>query len=179
VKPWACLWLAVGLGLLTAPAARAVDCTPANIRRALDEDHPPALLRVADLPAAVLDEFWRSYGALDPDHRIADPGQRFQETDVVQDELPWRRLIVAAASPRAAFLAYEKGGRAKTRHLFAVCLAGGKAVGSYSALRAPNTFERSALSEALREGCLVSPPREHGLPGDATRCPPAAAPAAP
>jgi hypothetical protein len=167
------------VGLLAARAAGAADCTPAAIRGALEQDHPPGLVHVAELPAPVLDEFWRAYGAIDPDRRIADPGQPYQETDVVVDELPMRRLIVAAASPRAAFLAYEKGGRARTRHLFAVCLAGGQVTGAYSALRAPNTFERAALSEALRDGCLVSPPREHALPGDAARCPPPAAPAAP
>ena len=179
MKTWGRLWPCAALCLLAAPAVRAGDCTPAAIRRALDEDHPAGLTRVADVPAAVLDEFWRAYGGTDPDHRIADRGQPFQESDVVVDELPRRRLIVAAASARAAFLVYEKGGRALTRHLFAVCLADGKAGGSFSALRAPSTFERAALSEALRDGCVVSPPREHALPGDATRCPPPAAPAAP
>jgi hypothetical protein len=172
VKVGRSLAVTVALGLAAAPAVRAADCTPASIRRALEQDHPPGLTRIADVPAAVLDAFWRAYGTSDPDHRIADHGQAFNPGDVITGDLPQRRLIVAAASPRAAFLVYEKGGRALTRHLFAVCLADGRAVGSYSALRAPNSFERPAVSEAMRDGCLVSPPREHALPEDWTRCPP-------
>lgn len=168
--------LLLGLALALAPFAAASDCTPAILRRALGEDRPPAILHVAEIPPAVLDAFWRAYGDSDPGRRMADPNQPFQSTDLVQDELPWRRLIAAAASKRGAWILYEKGGRAKTRHLFVACLAEGAPVGAYSALRAPMGYDAVELAPALRDGCLVSPPREHGLPGDAKRCPPPPAP---
>ena len=158
------------------PAAGAGECTPASLRRAFAEDRPAAIAQVAEIPAPVLDAFWRAYGDSDPSRRIADPNQPFQATDLVQKELPWRRLIAAAASPRAAFVLYEKGGRAKTRHLFLVCLADGAAQGAYSSLRAPTGYDPTTLAAALRDGCLVSPPREYAQPSDQKRCPPLPAP---
>ena len=172
--------LALGLVLgMSLRAAAASECTPASLRRAFAEDRPAPLGRVADIPAPVLEAFWHVYGDSDPGRRIADPNQPFQSTDLVQQDLPWRRLITAAASPHAAFLLYEKGGRAKTRHLFLACLVDGAAVGAYSALRSPTGYDAATLAAALRDGCLVSPPREHALPSDAKRCPPLPAPALP
>ena len=173
----------IALGLIvvlgSSLRAAAADCTPSTVRRALGEDRPPALVHVAEIPPAVLDAFWRAYGDSDPSRRIADPSQPFQETEIVQGELPWRRLIAAAASPRVAWLLYEKGGRARTRHLFVACLAEGAPVGAYSALRAPMGYDAAELAPALRDGCLVSPPREYGLPNDGKRCPPLPTPPPP
>ena len=166
----------LGISLGISPLAGAADCTPASVRRAFGEDRPPALLHVAEIPPGVMDAFWRAYGGSDPTRRIADPGERFQESDVVEGNLPWRRLVAAAASPRAAWLLYEKGGRAKTQQLFVVCLADGKAVGAYSAVRAPAGYTPAELAPAMRGGCLVSPPREYWQPGDEERCPAPAKP---
>jgi hypothetical protein len=42
---------------------------------------------------------------------MADPGERFQATDVVEDStLPWRRLIFAGVAQDRAFVHYEHGG---------------------------------------------------------------------
>lgn len=46
---------------------------------------------------------------------MADPGQKFQETDVVVDTtLPWRRLIFAGINGDKAFVHYEEGGIGKS-----------------------------------------------------------------
>jgi hypothetical protein len=155
-----------------SPTIAAGECTPASLRKALSEDRPKALLHVAEIPAPVLDAFWRAYGPSDPTQRMADPGEKFQATDFIVDDLPWRRLIAAAASPHVAWILYERGGRGLGRFLFVACLTNGTPTGTYSALRAPAGYDDASLAPALRGGCLVSPPREHWLPNDEERCPP-------
>lgn len=57
--------------------------------------------RVKSLPKSVRDQL----GAM------ADPGEDFQRTDVVVDEsLPWKRLIFAGQSQKYWIVAYEHGG---------------------------------------------------------------------
>jgi hypothetical protein len=52
------------------------------------------------LPSAVLDELGE----------IADPGQPFNTTDVVDPSLPMRQLIVAAVSEKHCIVSYWEGG---------------------------------------------------------------------
>lgn len=65
------------------------------------------LRRVADIPAAVRNALG---GA---SFEMAEPGEPFQETDVVSRgrRLPSRRLIFAGCSAAKCFVHYEKGGR--------------------------------------------------------------------
>jgi hypothetical protein len=66
------------------------------------------LRRVSDLPAAIQ----RLY-TVKGESRIAmaDPGQKFESTDVIEDPaLPRRRLILAGVAQGRAFLHYEEGG---------------------------------------------------------------------
>jgi hypothetical protein len=49
---------------------------------------------------------------------IADPGKKYQDLDVIVEEgLPWMRLILAGISGNKCFVYFERGGRAYTRHL--------------------------------------------------------------
>jgi hypothetical protein len=51
--------------------------------------------------------------AREPSFAMANPGQKFQVTDVVLDRtLPWRRLVFAAVQDDKWFLHYERGGYA-------------------------------------------------------------------
>jgi hypothetical protein len=62
------------------------------------------------LPASVKDEF-TPQGSSSMD--MANPGEKFQITDVVVDKkLPWNRLIFAALSSDKCIIHYERGGRA-------------------------------------------------------------------
>jgi hypothetical protein len=59
------------------------------------------------------------------DHRLADRDAPFQEGDVVtQHGLPWRRLILAAASGDTWFIHYEHGGIGLHSHLVALARSG-------------------------------------------------------
>jgi hypothetical protein len=65
--------------------------------------------KVADLPAGIRKLYTpKSKSRV----AIADPGEKFQETDVITSpDLPWRRLIFAGIAQDRAFIHYEKGGR--------------------------------------------------------------------
>ena len=67
-------------------------------------DHLPDSLKYAFARLAKMPEF-----------RMANPGEKYLEGDVVIDPgLPWRRLIFAGISKDKFFIHYEKGGRAHT-----------------------------------------------------------------
>jgi len=64
--------------------------------------------KVADLPAGIRKLYTpkgKSRAA------IADPGEKFQVTDVITEpDLPWRRLIFGGVAQDRAFIHYEEGG---------------------------------------------------------------------
>jgi hypothetical protein len=76
---------------------------------------------VKDLPAAIV--------ALCDDHgRLAEPGQKWQETDFITDiSLAQRRLIWAAVVGEYYVAHYERGGRAHSFHVLIATLKEGKA----------------------------------------------------
>src|SRR5262249_44870436 len=109
--------------VLAGGAARGAECTRQLVQQALREDEVTPITDGAVLPPVVLEKPLGAYGKDHPDQRSAAPGEPYQEGDVVASpRLPWRRLIVAARSPRVAYLYYEKGGRGHSFHLFVTCL---------------------------------------------------------
>ncbi len=51
---------------------------------------------------------------------MANPGEKFQADDVVIDQtLPWRRLVFAGAQGDEWFVHYERGGYAHSYHVTA------------------------------------------------------------
>jgi len=67
---------------------------------------------VADLPVSLVKLFADRQG------RIADPGQRWEVTDVVYNEdLPFKRLIWAVVCGNFYVIHYESGGRAHMYHI--------------------------------------------------------------
>ena len=85
-------------------------------------EHPDGFTqvnRVKDIPKEVLRVV--AEASHDPKFRLADPGQDWQETDVVvKPGLPWRRLVFAASSPQYWLLHYERGGRGHSYHFLLV-----------------------------------------------------------
>jgi hypothetical protein len=87
---------------------------------------------------------------------MAAAGEPYQATDVVLDDLPWRRFVVAgvsAQSPDIWLLCYEHGGIGHHHHLILFELENGvasvKKAGQWLPGRArPVTLERAV--EALR-----------------------------
>lgn len=66
------------------------------------------LTKVETFPEAVRKSFLEVGGER---MTIANPGEPYQETDVVTDDtLPWMRLIFAGVSEKKAFVFYEQGG---------------------------------------------------------------------
>ncbi len=64
--------------------------------------------KVADLPAGIRKLYTVNGGSR---VAIADPGERFEATDVITDpDLPRRRLIFAGVAQGRAFIHYEEGG---------------------------------------------------------------------
>jgi len=64
--------------------------------------------KVADLPAGIRKLYTVKGGSR---VAIADPGERFEATDVITDpDLPRRRLIFAGVAQDRAFIHYEEGG---------------------------------------------------------------------
>jgi hypothetical protein len=64
------------------------------------------ITRAAAIPKAVINEFGGGF---------ANPAQRFQSTDPIQDQgLPSRRLVVAGVSDRYCIIHYECGGIANS-----------------------------------------------------------------
>lgn len=92
--------------------------------------------KVADLPAGIRKLYTVKGGSR---VAIADPGERFEATDVITDpDLPRRRLIFAGVAQDRAFIHYEEGGIA---HSYIVELfrleSPDLAVGLWSGYRGP------------------------------------------
>lgn len=51
------------------------------------------------------------------DPRLANPGERFNSTDLIDARYPTRRLVLAGGDSRSWFVSYEHGGRGYHRHL--------------------------------------------------------------
>ena len=65
--------------------------------------------KVADLPAGIRKLYTVKGGSR---VAIANPGERFEATDVITDpDLPTRRLIFAGVAQDRAFIHYEEGGK--------------------------------------------------------------------
>jgi len=166
----AAVTLFMALQMARPGRAGGTECSSHSVYQALVEDSFSRITRVSELPPAMLDTFWRAYGRTSEDRRIADPGEPFQSTDFVSKQrLPWRRLLFGGRSQRVAYLYYEKGGIALTRHLFAVCLGSPKSQG-FSYVAPPSVDPQGGIGGALDEKCLISPPRERFEPQDRGTC---------
>jgi hypothetical protein len=83
--------------------------SPEEKRHVLDGDF--AIKRtVAEIPATVQSALARLF--VEPDFQMANPGEKYQATDVIESgpPLPWRRLVFAGVSKDRCFVHYERGG---------------------------------------------------------------------
>lgn len=55
---------------------------------------------------------------------MAEPGQRFQVSDVVLEHLPWRRLVFGGISGDRCLIHYERGGRGHMYLVVSFALSG-------------------------------------------------------
>ena len=81
------------------------------------------------------------------DPRLANPGERFNRTDVVDPRYPMRRLVLAGLGARSWFVTYEHGGRGYHRHLVVYAQRDGRPMLAYA-----GTFgSEAATLEELRQ----------------------------
>ena len=108
---------AVGVGLCSAAVvgyqAAAPSVLPASLRAHLKTERFQIVTSIRGLPLGVRDELQALFGSQALD--IAEPGTKFQATDVILDPtLPKRRLVAAGCSTDHCIVYYEHGGFART-----------------------------------------------------------------
>jgi hypothetical protein len=100
------LWSAVVIGNQAAPTAALSETLRAHVKA----ERFQVVTSVRGLPLGVRDGLQTLFGSQTLD--IAEPGEKFQVTDVIgNSELPIRRLVAAGCSPDYHCLVYyERGG---------------------------------------------------------------------
>src|SRR5215469_7121916 len=94
----------------------AVPTSQAEAEQFLDGDFQ-VITDMEALPEPVIKAFTEKGGSR---LTVANPGKRFQVSDVVWDEsLPWKRLLFAGLSGNKCFMLYEQGGEA---HFYVLAL---------------------------------------------------------
>ena len=95
----------------TAPAA-----LPEALRAHVKDERFQVVTSVRGLPLGVRDELQTLFGSNTLD--IAEPGAKFQVTDVMVDpKLPMRRLVAAGCSMSRCLVYYERGGITHSWHV--------------------------------------------------------------
>jgi hypothetical protein len=85
----------------------AVPLSQTEVEQFLDGDFQ-LIKDMKALPKPLIEAFTETGGSR---LTIADPGKRYQVTDVVWDPiLPWKRLLFAGLSGNKCFILYEQGG---------------------------------------------------------------------
>jgi len=98
---------------VSAPTPSMAASLPAALQSFLATDYT-LIATVEGLPMPIQAAL---FGRMKHDPRLANPGARFNATDVVDPEYPMRRLIVAGHTPTSWFICYENGGRGYHRTL--------------------------------------------------------------
>jgi hypothetical protein len=105
-------WSVVGAG----GQAEAQAALPGALRAHVKDERLQIVTSVRGLPLGVRDELQTLFGTQSLD--IAEPGARFQVTDVIVDpKLPNRRLVAAGCSTDHCLVYYERGGFTHTWHV--------------------------------------------------------------
>ena len=124
---------------------------PAEDRNVLEDSSRFHEIHVSSiLPAAIVALCTDDHG------RLAEPGQKWQATDVIMEpNLPGKRLIWAAVGGEYYVVHYERGGIAHTFHILVATLAKGD-VKPKAVWRAVGPWLKgyAAFLDALRNGKL-------------------------
>jgi hypothetical protein len=84
---------------------------------------------VQQIPPAVMADL---SARMKHDPRLANPGERFNRTDVVDPRYPMRRLVLVGLGARSWFVSYEHGGRGYHRHLVVYAQRDGRPTLAYA-----------------------------------------------
>lgn len=120
------LLLFFAVSALVSPCRADITKLAPQDRQHLLYDTFAIVTRVKSLPPLVKKEFARISRA--PDFQMADPGQKYQETEVIQERgLPFRRLAFAGLSHDYCFVYYELGGYSHSVNVVLFRVSKGKA----------------------------------------------------
>ena len=155
------------LDLITLPLALLLMAggPSSGIHHLADSDRDQLLhsvaFRIRDqvdlLPQSVRTAFIKSLKA--KSFSMADPGGKFQETDVILEEgLPIRRLVFAAQSPDYLVLHYEMGGFGLSHHVLLFKLSGSSAELVWRATARQKFNSLKDLKLAVRQNKLDDDP---------------------
>jgi hypothetical protein len=104
--------IALVIALASADVRGQVDPSaqiPESLRAHLRTERFTPITTDAALPAGVRKALQDLFG--EATLEMAEPGARFQQTDLVQTpRLPWRRLVAAGCAEDHCLVSYEKGG---------------------------------------------------------------------
>jgi hypothetical protein len=89
------------------------------------------------------------------DPRLANPGERFNRTDVVDPRSPMRRLVLAGLGARSWFVTYEHGGRGYHRHLVVYAQRGGRPTLAYAATFGSEVATLEELRRLVNNGQMT------------------------
>jgi hypothetical protein len=114
------LLCAIGVSIwstvLAGSQAVAPSALPIAMRAHVKDERFQIVTSVRGLPLGVREELQTLFGSNTLD--IADPGARFQVTDVIVDpKLPMRRLVAAGCSMNRCLVYYERGGITHSWHV--------------------------------------------------------------
>ncbi len=114
------LLCAIGVSLWFVVVAGSQAVAPgglsASLRAHVRNDRFGIVTSVRGLPLGVRDGLQKLFGSERLD--IAEPGAKFQRTDVVEDpDLPNRRMIAAGCTIEYCLIYYERGGTTQTWHV--------------------------------------------------------------
>ena len=115
----------------------------------LQVDYKP-LKSLDAIPAAILKALLLK---MPYDPRLADRGERFNATDVIDAKLPRRRFMFGGTSSRFILVYYEHGGRALHYHL-AVFDVGGKKPELVFAAQSPRVQTIGEVKNLVKKGKL-------------------------
>jgi len=108
---------------------------------------------VNDIPAPVLLKFAEI--AKDPNLKIANPGEKFQVTDVILEKgLPWRRLIFGGISKDFCMIHYERGGYTHSYYVVLFKRSGNDASFLWGAASRKRIKDLSEFRDLLKAGAL-------------------------
>lgn len=140
-------------------AFAAVEHLPADLRAALEQaENFKPFSSVSAIPESVRASFARE--TRDKSFAMAEPGTKWQVTDVVLEEgLPWRRLQAGMASPTFLVLFYERGGIGHSYHVCVFRLSGGGAQIAWHAIRPKEAVSLDDLNAAIRSAAADDDPR--------------------
>ena len=142
-----------------ADAWAGAEHLPADVRAALAQTNN---FRSAGSVTAIPDSARVAFARAvrDPSFAMAEPGAKWQSTDVILEQgLPWRRLQAVAVSPEWLVLFYEHGGIGRSYH---VCVFRVKADGAelvWRANRARTVVSLDELNRAIDSGDVRDDPK--------------------